>query len=387
MKSRTLYPKWTWVGWVLAFPLALIVAGFALVATTESDTLMFDGQEYWWLGSVVPLAGVLILYGTWRRRRALERFTSSDLVTMLTARVSPTRQAMRSAMLVLALLMVAAGVIGPRWGMYLERRNVHGVDIVVALDVSRSMLARDVEPNRIERAKLEVRQQLTERTTFQRAHRLALIAFAGSTSLRLPLTTDHLAFRSKLEAVTVGTAPRGGTALAEAIRASADLFARSPDEATKVILLLTDGEDHAGQPAEAARMVYEEQGIRTFTIGVGDASSAVGAQVPIGDGSNRPMLYDGQIVFSKLDVPGMNEIADAGGGRFASIRDLNRLVDALADMHKVQLASEDRIRHKPRYQWFLAMAVIFLAFETFINERRSVPMQVPQRGWQQEATL
>ena len=85
MKSRTLYPKWTWVGWVLAFPLALMVAGFALVAVTQADTLMFDGQEYWGLGSVVPMAGVLILYGMWRRRRALERFTSSDLVTMLTA--------------------------------------------------------------------------------------------------------------------------------------------------------------------------------------------------------------------------------------------------------------------------------------------------------------
>lgn len=379
-----IYPRSIWLTWVLFLPLGLIALGFVLVATSDAETLLFDRPDLWWMGAAGPLSALIILYGVARRRRALERFASPDLSSMLTQRLSPTRQAIRSALMVVAILMIVAAIIGPRWGTYLEKQRVYGVDIVVALDVSRSMLARDVKPNRIERAKQEIRQQLTERAVFQRTHRLALMAFAGSTSLRQPLTTDHLSFRTKLEAVDVGSAPRGGTALGEAIQSATDLFVRSPEEATKIILLFTDGEDHEGQPIEAARVAWDEHGIRTFAIGVGDPASTVGAQVPIGDGSNRPLLYEGQIVFSKLDVSGLQRIADAGGGRFASIHDLYRLVDAVDDMHMTLLSSEDRVRHKPQYQWFVAVALLLLALETLINDRSPTAANAPVRVWQQE---
>lgn len=387
MSSSALYPRSTWIVWVLLLPLGLLALGTILVATTDAETLLFDGPGSWWLGFAAPVAGLLILYGVARRRRALARFAADELASMLAAKTSPTRQAIRSALIVISVLMIVAAVIGPRWGVYMEKQQVYGVDIAVALDVSRSMLARDVVPDRIGRAKREIRQQLTERAVFRRAHRLALMAFAGSSSLRLPLTTDHLAFRSKLDAVEVGSAPRGGTAIAEAIRAASDLFVRSPEEATKIILLFTDGEDHEGRAAQAAQSALEQQGIYTFTIGVGDPASAVGAQVPMGDGTNRPLLFDGQIVFSKLDVAGMQQIAESGGGRFASIADLSRLVEAISDMHKTHLTSEDRVRYKPRYQWFIAVALLLLAVETLMNERRSTVGNGPLRIWQQEATL
>jgi Ca-activated chloride channel family protein len=270
--------------------------------------------------------------------------------------------------------------------MFLEKQRVRGVDIVVALDVSRSMSADDVEPSRLERAKRDIRQQLTERAVFQHTSRLALLAFAGSTSLKMPLTTDHPSFRSKLEVIRVGSAPRGGTAIAEAIREATDLFARSPEEATKIILLFTDGEDHEGGPVEAAKVAYEEHGVRTFPVGVGDPSRTVGVQVPAGEGDSRKaLLYDGQIVFSKLDVPGLQRIAEAGGGEFATIHDLRRVVDAIAGMRRAELTTEERIRHKPRYQWFLTIALVLLGFETMIGERRSSNESSPQRTWQQEA--
>lgn len=386
MSRSALYPRSTWIVCVLLIPLGLLALGIILVATTDAETLLFDRPGLWWLGFAAPVAGLLILYGVARRRRALARFAAVELACLLAPSTSPTRQASRSALIVISILMIVVAVIGPRWGIYMEKQEIYGVDIVVALDVSRSMLARDVAPDRIGRAKQEIRQQLTERAVFRRAHRLALLAFAGSTSLRLPLTTDHLAFRSKLDAVRVGSAPRGGTAIAEAIRAAGELFARSPEEATKIILLFTDGEDHQGQAAQTAQLALEQQGIRTFTIGVGDPASAVGAQVPIGDGTNRPLLFDGQIVFSKLDVPGMQQIAESGGGRFASIADLSRLVEAISDMHKSRLTSEDRIRYKPRYQWFIAAALLLLAVETMMKERRPAVENVPLRTWQEEAT-
>ncbi|MGB2986760.1 MAG: hypothetical protein WBE26_12870, partial [Phycisphaerae bacterium] len=152
-------------------------------------------------------------------------------------------------------------------------------------------------------------------------------------------------------------------------------------------LLFTDGEDHEGGPVEAAKAAFDERGIRTFTIGVGDPGRTVGARVPAGEGdTGKPLLYDGQIVFSKLDVAGLRQIAEAGDGRFAPIGELHSLVDAIAGMRKTKLSSEERIRHKPRYQWFLAAALILLGFETIINERRPSIENLPQRTWQQEGT-
>jgi len=384
MNRRAIYPLSTWLVCVVVLPLALIAMGFAAVVVSPAEELLFDGAHLWWLGAAGPAAGLIVLYGLLRRRRALGRFASAELAPLLAPRISPLRQAIRAGLVVAAILMVIAAVIGPRWGIYLERQKVYGVDVVVALDVSRSMLAEDVEPNRLERAKRKIRQQLTERAVFQQAHRLALLAFAGSTSLRLPLTTDHSSFRSKLEMVNVGAAPRGGTAIGQAIRAATDLFAKSPEQATKIILLFTDGEDHEGGPVEAAREAFKEHDIRTFTIGVGDPVRTVGVQVPAGDGdSHKPLLYDGQIVFSKLDVAGLREIAEAGGGRFAPISDLHSLVDAIAGMRKTELSSEERVRHRPQYQWFVAAALILLGLESFINERRASIGNLPLRTWQQ----
>lgn len=368
MRQRAVYPLSVWITWVLLVPLALIALGFAIVASTDAKELVLDRPRLWWLGGAAPLAALIFLYGVVRRRRALHQFVSGGLSSRLARHVSPGRQAVRAALVVIAILMVAAGVIGPRWGTYLEKQRTYGVDAVVALDVSRSMLANDIRPNRIERAKREIRQQIAERAAFQHAGRLALLVFAGSTSLRLPLTTDHFAFRTKLDQIDVGSAPRGGTAIGEAIRAASELFARSPAEATKVILLFSDGEDHEGDPVGAARTAFEENGIRVFTVGVGDASSSVGAQVPLGDGTGKPLLHDGQIVFSKLDVSGLRRIADAGGGTFFPVVDMHRLVDRIGQMHKAELTIEERVRHQPRYQWFIAAALLLLGIQTMTSE-------------------
>ncbi len=388
MSRRALFPISTWLTWALGLPLALIILGFLAVTATDAQTLLFDNPHLWWLGALGPLAGLTILYGVLHRRRALERFASPALAPLLAQWVSPSRQVLRAALLITGILFIVAALLGPRWGIYMEKQRVFGVDIVVALDVSRSMLARDVQPNRIEAAKKLIRQQLTERAALQHTRRLALLAFAGSTSLKLPLTTDHLAFRSKMEAIHVGSAPRGGTALAEAIRAAADLFAKSPEEATKIILLFTDGEDHEGGPVEAAREAFESHGIRTFAIGVGDPGRTVGAQVPASESDSRkPLLYDGQIVFSKLDLAALDDLARAGGGQLAPLKDLHRLVDAIANMRRTELSREERIRHRPRYQWFLAIALILLGVEAMIKERRPSIENLPQRVWQQEWTV
>jgi len=359
-----------------------MAGGIGLVALTEVGNLPFDNGRWWWMGAAVPLAGLLFLYGLFRRRRALARFASPPMAALLAARVSPGRQALRAGMLIIALLFIVAALLGPRWGVYLEKQKVRGVDVVVALDLSRSMLATDLPPNRLEASKQAIRQQLTERAVFRQAHRLGLMAFAGSTSLRVPLTTDHLNYRAKLDALQFGQVPGGGTAIGRAIEAAADMFATSPPEATKVILLFTDGEDHEGGPVEAAAKTYQENGIRVFTVAVGDLESTAGAQVPSGLGDSKPVLYQGQIVFSRPDVEGLKKIAEAGGGHFAALRDFPLLVNAIAGMWNSELTTEERLRHKPRYQWFIAVALLLLAMEVLTTEYRSGPVELPRRGWQ-----
>ncbi len=383
MKAPALYPVPIWLSWTLLVPLALMGAAAAIVAFSDAKTLAFDHPHLWWLGALVPLAGLLALYGVFRRRQAMFRFATPQVAPLLATRASPARQAFRAGLVVAALVFLVAALIGPRWGLYLEKQRVYGVDVVVAVDVSRSMLAADLRPNRLERIKTELRQQLTERGAFKNAHRLGLIAFAGGTSLRLPLTTDHLAFRSKLEAIRVGIVPRGGTAIAQAIRKAVDLFARSPQESTKVILLCTDGEDHEGGPIEEARVAWAEHGIHVYTIAVGDPARTAGAEVPEGPGQ-KPLLHNGQIVFSKPDAEGLRKIAEAGGGDAALTDDLRRVVDRIAGLRGAELTTEERMRHRPQYQWFVAAALLLLTIEGLVGETGRTRGDTIRRTWQQE---
>jgi len=153
-----------------------------------------------------------------------------------------------------------------------------------------------------------------------------------------------------------------------------------------VKVVFTDGEDHDSDPVGAAREAYQNEGVRTFMIGVGDMTSPTGAQVPESDAPGaRPLLYDGQLVFSKPDVVGMRLIAEAGDGRYASLSDFPLLVDAIAEMQRTHLSTEHRVRHKPRYQWFLAVALVLLTLETMIGDASRAAEPGPVRAWQQEA--
>lgn len=383
---RNLYPMGAWLGGVVILPIVLIVAGLLIVLAVDWEELTFDGARYWWLGALIPAVGLVTLYGAYRSRRALERFAGAELAPLLCLPLSPTRKVVRAALGIIALCFLVAAVLGPRWGKFLDKQKVRGVDIVVALDLSRSMLARDLEPNRLERAKRELSQQLTERGAFHGNNRLGLIAFAGSTSLRLPLTTDHVAFRSKLDQLRIGSVPRGGTAIAKAITAATDLFVVSPDDATKIILLVTDGEDHEDDPVAAARAAFEEKAIRVYTVAAGDPRSAVGAQVPVDERpGSPPLLYDGQIVFSKVADEELRAIAAASQGEYVPLESFSRMVAKIASLEGKQLGTEERMILRPQYQWFATVCLLLLFWESALGEVAPRRSDEPVRAWQQEA--
>ena len=373
-----------WGSLVLPGLVALaLLAGFLL---TDLGKLPLDRLDYGWLIAVGPALGLLGVYAAWRRRRALQQLTSPALAGSLCPQASSGRAGLQVGLVACAAVATTIALMGPRWGVYLEKREAYGVDVVVAMDVSRSMLAHDLDPSRLAYAKQQVRTQLTERNVFGPGNRLGLLAFAGNASMKVPLSLDHGFFRTAVDQLNLGSAPRGGTALAEAIYEAANFFSSSPEEATKVILLLTDGEDHEGDPVAAAQHVAEEYGVRVFTVGVGDPTRSAGAEVPSGpEPGSQPLVYDGQIVYSKLNEPYLRSIAEAGGGMYSRVSDFHRLVDALAQLEKHQLTTEEREQYVPRYQWFAAAALVLLTIETLLAQRRTRTASATLRRWTTEA--
>ncbi len=361
--TRSVHPWGAWLGWVVILPALLAIAALAAWALTPLGDLPLDGMSFAWLATLMPLAWAVMAWSRLRQRRGLARFCG-ELAPALTGEVDPARSAFRAGMQVAALLFIIGAILGPRWGRGTEKIEAYGLDIAVAVDVSRSMLARDVAPDRLTRARQEI-----ERLTLNPSNRLGLLAFAGSASMKTPLTLDQAFFAEALADLDTGSAPRGGTAIAEAIYTAGDFFAASAEGATRVILVFTDGEDHEGDPVRAAREARERYGALVFTIGVGDPDAPAGAQVPARPGGTEPLVHDGQIVFSKLNMEALAKIAEAGAGKAVPISSFKSVVDLLENMDKQKLAGEERARYKPRYQVFLAFGLAALMMQTLLRER------------------
>src|SRR5213594_2047718 len=229
--------------------------------------MRFDQPFYLWLliPSLVALGG--FFFWAWReKRRLIAQFVSARLLPSLTLGVATERQKTRMVLLVAAIGLLLLALSRPQIGFSWEEARSRGLDIVVAIDTSKSMLATDLPPNRLRRAQLAA----LDLKRLARTDRLGLVAFAGSAFLQCPLTLDDEAFRQSVEALDVNIIPQGGTALAEAIYAAKGAFKEGNDN-HKTLVLFTDGEDHNGNALEAAKAAART-GLRAFTVGVGTAN-------------------------------------------------------------------------------------------------------------------
>ncbi|GIW45902.1 MAG: hypothetical protein KatS3mg077_3184 [Candidatus Binatia bacterium] len=309
----------------------------------------------------VPLLLVLHMAAERWRREARARFASATLWAKFApelARDRGHRQWWLSAATVTLLALAAAG---PQWGFRWQEVRGQGIDLVIALDTSRSMLAEDVKPNRLARAKLEV-EDLVKKL---RGDRVALVAFAGTAFTQCPLTLDYNAFLESLRATEVGIVPRGGTSLAAAIRTAVEAF-EGHEGQYRALVLVTDGEDHEGGVDEAIEAAASA-GVRVYTIGVG---STEGELVPDPEKRSGGFLKDrrGQVVKSRLDEATLQKIADKTQGTYVrgSTSDLGlvRLYEEqLAKLDKRERKStlEKRLEH--RFLWPLLPAWLLLAVE------------------------
>ena len=272
-----------------------------------------------------------------------------------------------------------SALAGPKWGFHWQEVHREGIDLIVALDTSRSMLATDVKPNRLERAKLAI----MDLVPLLQGDRIGLVAFAGTAFLECPLTLDYAAFEQSLRAVEVGIIPRGGTALARALDTSMDAFEARQGK-YEAIILITDGENNEGDVKEAAKRAAE-LGIKMFTVGIGTAE---GELLSLGkDGFVKDR--NGQVVKSRLDEDTLKNIALTTGGAYVQglgpSLGLDQVFrDHIAKMERREVASTLERRYEERFQIPLALALLLLIAETLIAERRPAP---GARRWRRPAAL
>jgi Ca-activated chloride channel family protein len=322
-----------------------------------------------WTLLAIPVLLALALWLARWRRAALRRL--GDPATLLRGSTAPgsERRAARLALVLLAAGCVSLALARPQWGTRLQEVRRKGVDLVVAIDVSRSMLAQDVSPSRLAVARAAL-SSLIERLP---EDRVGLVAFAGEAQLLCPLTLDHGATRVFLEALDPSIVPTPGSDLASAIRKATSLFDAKQHQ-HKVLILITDGEDHDTSPLDAAREAAE-QGVVIFALGVGTTR---GEPIPVRDADGQVKDYvrdeQGQVVTSHLDVATLEGIAAAASGEShiatAGQQEVGQIAAAIGRLDRKDLSSRLAESHEDRYQWPLGIAIVALAAEALSGERR-----------------
>jgi len=335
----------------------------------------FARAEYLNLLWLAPLLAVFLVWSLRNRRRRLERFISPSLAPRLTCEFSRAKAFLRALLLLGCLVFFVLALARPQWGMRLETVRRRGVDILVALDTSYSMNAEDVTPSRLAKAKSEVRSFLTR----LRGDRVGLINFAGTAVVQCPLTLDYGAISLFLDVAGTESVPDPGTSLAAAISTANGAFI-AKERKYKVLIIVTDGEDLEGQVDSAVDQA-REGGVIIYTVGVGTAE---GRPIPVRDAKGDVVEYrkdpNGQVVISRLGERALAQIAVRTGGRYfrasTAEGELYDLYDEISQMEKKELESKLYQNFEDRYQYPLALAILFLASEAWMSERRK-----PGQGW------
>lgn len=331
--------------------------------------MRFGQPHLLWLLLVLPALALFCWWASRQRQRLLAQFIQARLLSALTVGVSPARRKIRVGCLMLAVALLIFAVARPQYGFDLQKVEQRGLDIVVAIDTSKSMLAEDIVPDRLERARLAALDLMQRAKT----DRLGLVAFAGDAFLECPLTFDNTAFQQCVQNLSVNTLPLGGTSLAAAIRTAQAAFKEG--DHFKVLVLLTDGEDNVNSgEALAAAQDAARAGLKIFTIGIGTTQGALLNPSQVRD-------PDGNAVKSHLNETLLRQIAAATGGFYLPLRGANTM-EMLYDRGLAPLPKsegEERLvrRYHEQYQWPLAMAVLLLLAEMLLLERKKSTAHPP----------
>ena len=330
--------------------------------------MTFGAPEWFWAFAILPVLVALYLRAERRRRIILREFISPRLLPELAGNVDRTRRAIRFICVLLSIACAITALAKPRWGYAYEDVKRRGLDLLFAVDTSRSMLSNDVSPNRLARVKLAIQDLINDLT----GDRIGLIAFAGRAFLQAPLTIDYDAAVESINDLDTKTIPEGGTNISEAIALAVQTFGKTAT-GNRALIIFTDGEELSGNAVKEAKTAADA-GIRIFTVGVGTAQ---GSLIPIESENGSAFVKDakGQVVKSRLDENRLREIAQATGGSYFHLENGPQTMRQLYEqgLAKLQAGEIDaRLSRRPieRYEWPLAAAILFLAASVFINDRK-----------------
>jgi len=337
--------------------------------------MSFGAAQWLWGLLLIPILIALFIRAEHRGLRRLQEFVSARLLPQLAGTVNRPRRVLRFALVLLGFSLALLSLAQPRWGYTFEDVKRKGLDLLIATDTSRSMLSNDVQPNRLERVKLAVRDLINE----LQGDRVGLIAFAGRAFLQAPLTIDYEAVMESVNDLDTTTIPEGGTNISSAIDLAMQSFGKSAT-GNRALIFFTDGEELSGDAVKVAKAAANA-GVRIFTVGVGTPQ---GSLIPItSENGETAFVKDsaGQVVKSKLDEKRLREIAQATGGFYVHLENGPRAMQQIYNegLAKMQAAEIDvRLSRRPieRYEWPLGAALAALALSLLIGERKRVRARI-----------
>lgn len=332
------------------------------------EMFRFGNSIYLWGLLIIPLLTLIFVWSRIARRRALKKFGKQEILGQLMPYSSAGRPILKFVILMLALAFIITGIARPQFGSKLKTVKREGVELIIALDVSNSMMAEDIQPNRLERAKRAI-SRLIDRLTDDK---IGLIVFAGDAYTQLPITSDYNSAKLFLNSVNTQIVPKQGTAIGAAIDLAHKSFTPN-GEANKAIIVITDGENHEDDAVAAAKSAADD-GIVVHTIGMGLPS---GSPIPVlRNGQTEYMKdRDGNVVVTKLNEQMLEKIAAAGKGIYVRANNaqvgLNSLFDEINKMEKEEMETRTYSEYDDQFQYFFAVGLLLLLLEFVILDRKN----------------
>ena len=331
--------------------------------------MQLEEKIWFWLLLVIPVLIVLFAIVQFWKRHAQNKFANQRIIKRLSPNRSHFKPILKLIVLCLAFSCLTIAMVNPKIGTKLETIKRQGVDIVFAVDVSKSMLAEDIAPNRLEKAK----QLVTQIVNNLASDRIGIIAYAGKAFPQLPITTDYAAAKMFLQSMDTDMLSSQGTAINEAIQLARTYY-DDEEQTNRVLIIISDGEDHGDAALDVAEAAADE-GIKIFTIGVGDLK---GAPIPIkrnGIVLNYKKDNAGETVITKLNEDTLKDIAKEANGEYINGRNTTEVVESIRDilnkMDKKEFEAKEFAEYKDQFQWFLALGIFFLLIDIFLLERKT----------------
>ncbi len=317
----------------------------------------------------IPILIVFYIFVFARKDKAMKKFGNPVLLRRMSPSASRPVEKLKAVLLISAISFAFAAAARPQFGRKMEIVKREGLDVVIALDISLSMLAEDIKPSRLEYAKNE----LTSFIDNLDGDRIGIVAFAGKAFVQCPLTIDYSAAKFFLDSLAPDAISAQGTAIGEALETAAGIFGEESGD-YKVVVILTDGEDTVADPIKSAEGLADRK-IRVYTLAIGNPS---GELIPLRDESGNLVGYkkdrSGKLVRSRMNEVLLKRIADITGGAYyvcsGKGREIEKLYDVISEMEKREISSKEFSKMEDRFQYFLFPAVILFLIESFIPERR-----------------